>query len=177
MDYKGVKMKLLLAYYAAIKKIIKHKIVVFKIGRKLEVGIFRLLKHDVSKFHPTELKYYVHKFELNDCSEDLEEKGWAHHLVNNDHHIEYWLKDKNKEADMTFICIKEMIADWVAASVVYSGKYPIAGEWEWGNNNIVNKLRLLTYDVNGGDSPRTRALIILSQNKLITDEQYFAAIQ
>jgi hypothetical protein len=174
-------MKVFRAYLKAVLKIIKHKWYVGVAGRKVGLSWKRILLHDLSKFTPTELKYYTHKFELGDCGSYVEKIGWKHHVMQNTHHIEHWewysreycsMSDKYKQVWMPDEDIREMIADWVGASVAYSGKWPVAGEWEWGNKFLVDKVKKLQNGLPTEGYPRGMAVLLLDKMNMITKEQY-----
>lgn len=91
------------------------------------------LKHDLSKYTPTEfipgVKYYTGKRSPNEG--EREEIGysmaWMHHKGRNKHHFEYWT-DYNinegitKPVPMPYKYVVEMFCDRVAASKIYNGK-------------------------------------------------------
>ena len=68
-----------------------------------------------------------------------------------------------------------MIADWMAASYAYSSMWPVAGNWEWGNKNLVKMLLKIEHTAQPEASARGLALQILRRLNMITDEQYDAA--
>lgn len=100
----------------------------------MKAGIpFQGLKHDLSKYSPTEFipgaKYYIGIKSPNEI--EREEKGyssaWLHHKGRNRHHYEYWMdynpKTKRMEpVEMPIRYLKEMFCDRVAASKIYQGK-------------------------------------------------------
>ncbi|MBQ6152460.1 MAG: catalase [Ruminococcus sp.] len=91
------------------------------------------LRHDLSKYSPTEFKngarYYQGHRSPND--KEREEKGysdaWLHHMGRNKHHFEYW-KDYSpvdrlmRPVKMPTRYVAEMFCDRVAASKIYQGK-------------------------------------------------------
>jgi hypothetical protein len=68
---------------------LKHKWFVFISGLKLGVPIWRLIKHDWTKFLPSELPHYQRQFfgAADDPRGYI--KCWLHHQNSNDHHWEY----------------------------------------------------------------------------------------
>ena len=79
-----------------ISTILKHKWFVYVYCK--EMGItWRGIKHDLSKFHPTEflesLKYYQKgSSPIPRCKKDKGySNAWFHHRGHNDHHYEYWV--------------------------------------------------------------------------------------
>jgi len=103
--------------------------------------IWRGLIHDLSKFRPSEWLPYVNYFnrtfpEANSdearlafrlgfnpkTKEEVQEAfdlAWNHHQKRNNHHWQYWLLSfddgNSKVLDMPFVCVLEMIADWIGA--------------------------------------------------------------
>jgi len=119
-----------------IKKIIKHTELVLK--HKWYVFIYctklgmplRGLKHDMSKFSPSEflesVKYYNGKVSPLNISREKNgySKAWLHHKGRNKHHTEYWV-DINAPEIAPIIPYKymaEMICDKLSANKVYNGK-------------------------------------------------------
>ena len=195
--------KVVLAIVKTILTISKHRIALAKAGRKLGVSWKRILKHDNSKFHPIEFMQYVAKFELGTNDPEKWATAWQHHWKHNDHHIEYW-EDKNltftlspniEDGDMANevrigggakkdwqgpvwmpdCAVREMIADWIAGSLAYSGQYPKAGDWKWGDKNLVDRLMKLEIQPQSETCTRSFAVSLLKENNLITSEQITAA--
>jgi hypothetical protein len=178
--------------YTAVTKIVKHRVALWKAGRKLGVSTSRLLKHDNSKFHPTEFWQYVRRFELGIKDPEKWGTAWEHHWRHNDHHIEYW-EDKNLTYDWyhgqgvpkTSVfpgvwipdeAIREIVADWMAASYAYSGSWPVAGSWEWGDRNLVPMLRRMEIQTSPEICTRGFAVHLLRLHNMITDEQVREAL-
>ena len=91
------------------------------------------LKHDLSKFSPTEfipgVKYYTGDRSPNEGERrDIGySKAWIHHKGRNKHHYEYWqdINTKTKRYafyPMPYKYLAEMFCDRVAASKVYRGE-------------------------------------------------------
>ena len=72
--------------------------------------------------------------------------------------------------------IRETVADWIAASMAYSGEMPRAGSWKWGNENLVDKLWLVATDMQPEISARGGFLFFLAAHDLITTEQQQACM-
>jgi len=118
---------------------IKHFMVITKhrhqvIKHCAKCGIFwQGLKHDLSKYSPTEFipgaKYFLGTRSPNEG--ERQDKGyslaWIHHQGRNKHHFEYW-KDYNpstkmqEPVKMPYRYVAEMFCDRVAASKIYQGK-------------------------------------------------------
>lgn len=117
------------------KLVLKHKWYVFIYCTKLGM-LLRGLKHDMSKFSPTEfwesVKFYNgKKSPIQICKEkNGYSKAWLHHKGRNKHHPEYWV-DKTAPEKTPMIPYKyvvEMICDKLSASRVYNGK-------DWTNSS------------------------------------------
>lgn len=56
-----------------------------------------------------------------------------HHYNTNPHHWEHWIDRKtNLPLEMDDVSIREMVADWFAATRTYTGAYPVSFEtWKW----------------------------------------------
>ena len=115
-----------------LKTILKHKHMVFI--HCIKAGIlFQGIKHDLSKFSPTEFFAGV-KYFTGDRSPTEKErrengasKAWMHHKGRNRHHFEYWTDynpqtRKIEPVKMPIKYVKEMFCDRVSASKVYLGK-------------------------------------------------------
>ncbi len=200
-------IKLLIGVSAALRKIIRHRIALYKAAKILGVSMTRVLRHDNSKFHPTEFMQYVRRFELGEYDERKWAKAWNHHWRHNDHHIEYWQNqslgfswqgpgvfDSGIRIDGGIVteynlmhvtsgepvwmpdpAIREMIADWMAASYAYSGAWPKAPDWKWGNENLIKNLRKLEHTMQPETSTRGFAVQLLIKNEMITDDQVKSA--
>ena len=115
-----------------LKTITKHRHMVMRLCFRVGIGA-QGLKHDLSKYSPTELKtgakYYVGTRSPN--SIEREEKGyseaWLHHKGRNKHHFEYWYDYSAKEkkyvpVPMPERYLLESFCDRIAASKVYKEK-------------------------------------------------------
>lgn len=111
--------------------ITKHRHVV--IEHCFKAGIpFQGLRHDLSKYSPTEfipgMKFYTGTRSPNEGERD--EYGyslaWIHHKGRNKHHFEYWTdyNPKSKVVEpvkMPMKYVAEMFCDRVAAGKIYNG--------------------------------------------------------
>jgi hypothetical protein len=126
--------------------ILKHKWFVFIVGRKIGVSLWRLLKHDWTKFLVSELPHYNRQF-FGGADDPLGfVTCWTRHQNRNDHHWEYWIprtgcnrctppyKDM-EPIPMAEQAVKEMVADWIGAGRAYEGKWPDLKNWEWYKRN------------------------------------------
>ena len=114
--------------------VLKHKWFVLLAGLYWRVPIWRLLVHDLSKFSSAEYIPYRNWFKRDPGLPEMERIrrktaflcAWELHVQRNDHHPGYW-----HGAEMPEVCIREMIADWFAASRSYGGAWPRVGKWDW----------------------------------------------
>lgn len=139
---------------------IKHKYFVFIAGIKLGCPVWRLIKHDISKFSFKELPHYGRQFFGDKSQPGKFIKAWIHHQNHNKHHWEYWIPrtghnrceppyPDNEPVLMSEDIVLEMIADWIGASRAYEKKWPKLETWNWYNNNF-HKIRV---------HPKTKFLI------------------
>lgn len=122
----------MLRFFKHLHTIIKHRHRVIRHCAK--AGIFlQGLRHDLSKFSPTEfipgVRYYQGIRSPNERERELfgYSRAWLHHKGRNKHHFEYWvdLNPKSKQYEpvpMPMRYLKEMFCDRVAASKIYQGK-------------------------------------------------------
>lgn len=116
------------------KTVTEHRHAVIKHCFKAGIG-FQGLRHDLSKFSPTEFipgaKYYTGKRSPNEGErqEFGYSKAWLHHKGRNKHHFEYWadyntVSKRVEPVKMPVKYVAEMFCDRVAASKIYNkGSY------------------------------------------------------
>lgn len=116
--------------FGHLKTVTEHRNAVIKHCFKAGIG-FQGLRHDLSKFSPTEFipgaRYYTGKRSPNE-GERLEKgysSAWLHHKGRNRHHFEYWLdyNTQTKRVEPVKMPVKyvaEMFCDRVAASKIYN---------------------------------------------------------
>ncbi len=183
--------KFLIASIRYFHTVCVHRRALWLAADALNVPMERVWAHDNSKFSWLEWRAYVRKFQMR--IEDPAEwaAAWEHHWRHNDHHIEYWL-DKNLRYDyggpianpcperigvwIPDVAVKEMIADWMAASYSYSGQWPKAPAWRWGNDNLVRVLRQMEQTGQPETTTRGFAVDRLQALGMITPEQAAAAL-
>ena len=116
-------------YWKHFLTIFRHKIVVFK--ECAACGIFwQGLKHDISKFGPTEFISSARHFQGNRSPIDAEKEccgyslAWQHHMGHNPHHWEYWIDFSSDGSiianKIPYSYVVEMVCDWIGAGKVYS---------------------------------------------------------
>ena len=121
-------------------KICKHKWWVFYYCCKAGIP-WRGIKHDMSKFSPTEfwesVRYYQgNRSPIDACKEDNGiSKAWLHHKGRNSHHYEYHQDNFDKGGEplqMPYKDAVEMLCDYLGAGRAYMGKdFTYKAEWQW----------------------------------------------
>lgn len=129
-----------------LKSLILHKWYVFLAGRRLgNIPLWRLIIHDWSKFGAWEFDRYAMNF-FGDYSKSAVDRGsisedfavaWLHHENFNPHHVGYWIprsaQYKGVPLRMPDTFVREMVADWMGASMAYTGSWNMT---EWLENNF-----------------------------------------
>lgn len=113
----------------------RHKWFVFLAGIKLGLPLWRSIVHDWSKFLPSELPHYEREFFGDKGDPDGFAVAWLWHQNRHPHHPEFWITRSDHThggADgsttdgclpMPTVYVKEMIADWMGASMAYTGTW------------------------------------------------------
>lgn len=193
----------ILASYKYLLVLIRHRSALAKAAKKLNVPMARVLRHDNSKFSWLEWRAYVRKLVLKIDDDQEWAAAWEHHWQSNDHHIEYW-EDRGmifswtgeirlKDWPHAFthypkavgtcgvaipdVAVREIIADWMAASYAYSGSWPVAPVWGWGNKNLVSALKRMEHTMQPETSTRGFAISLLHEHNMITKEQMNDALE
>lgn len=154
-------------------KICQHKWWVFYYC--CQAGIpWRGIKHDMSKFSPTEfwesVRYYQGTSSPIDAAK--KDKGWSaawmHHKGRNSHHYEYFIDNLDNGGtalQMPFQDALELICDYLGAARAYLGKeFSFKKEWEWWLNKSNKPLFM---------HPHTKAFITLALWHLQDNEPQF----
>lgn len=131
--------------YRHLCTILKHKYWVFRYCLKFGL-IWRGIKHDFSKFSPTEflesVKYYTGTSSPIDAckKENGVSYSWMHHKGRNDHHYEYWVDNLDNGGEpivMPYKAAVEMISDMLGAGRAYNGKsFSYKSELIWWKNKV-----------------------------------------
>lgn len=134
-----------------VKLTLRHKYHVFRYGLKLRVPVVSLLVHDYTKLYPSYAKSYGRQFFGDQHDPEGFAHTWNHHQKRHRHHWEYWimLTGHNRGGfsdghilDMPEKYIREMVADWLAASRTYNHTDVKSLEsWDWFQNNF-DKIRV-----------------------------------
>lgn len=111
---------------------IKHKWFVMRAGAWLEVPWWQLVLHDLSKLSPQEFPHYARRFYGDGDNDDAFERCWLHHQNHNPHHWQWWIdRSTGLAVPMPMHYVREMVADWLAASRSYQGHWPNPWAWAW----------------------------------------------
>ena len=104
--------------------VIRHKFYVLVAGLRVgNIPLWRLLIHDWSKFRPREFVAYRRRFVLKNCGKEEWRIAVNHHYKGNPHHWEYWIHPDGTPLPMPLTYVREMVADWMAASRSYAGHW------------------------------------------------------
>lgn len=134
-------MKNFLPMVRYVLKTLHHKMQVIRFGLKTKAPLFRLIIHDWTKFTPAELPHYARRFYGTNDDQLGFALAWNHHHKANPHHHEYWIPitahrlspiPGGEPLPMPEWAIREMVADWLAASSSYTGIVPKSEtDWRW----------------------------------------------
>lgn len=114
-------------YWEHFKLVMTHKKYVFQFCCKAGIP-WRGIKHDLSKFSPTEFfesaKYFTGERSPIEISKQVNgvSKAWQHHKGRNTHHWQYWLDNTDEGIIgrmMPFEDCVEMLCDQFAAGKAY----------------------------------------------------------
>ena len=124
---------------------IRHKWFVIKASFRVGLPLWCALVHDLSKFGQSELPHYNRQFFGDKGDPRGFATAWLHHQNYNPHHWEYWMTRSDhshgksgavdKCLPMPEIYVREMIADWLGASMTYTGSWDITS---WSTKNMPN---------------------------------------
>lgn len=150
--------------------ITKHKGYVFKNCWKAGI-IWRGIKHDMSKYSPTEflesIKYFTgDKSPIDNCKAHKGySKAWMHHKGRNSHHYEYWQDNFDKGGQpirMPYEDAIELVCDYIAAGQAYQKKeFTYKGEYEWWQNKCKNPIAM---------HPQTKRFVELMLKTMANEE-------
>lgn len=136
VEHYGVDQAVAEAYTESLRQ---HIAYVREAGKKLGIHPRQLEMHDNSKWTQSEFPGYAKHFHGGGAP-DLFASAWLHHIHLNPHHWQHWIypdgftpKGSNVEngvVQMPNIYAKEMIADWMGASMAYTGSWDMTS-WLW----------------------------------------------
>lgn len=138
---------------------LKHKWFVFLAGIKIGVPLWLLLVHDWSKFLSSELPHYNRQFFGDKGDPDGFAVAWLYHQNRHPHHPEFWItRHKHSHSEdvsvdeclpMPRVYVKEMITDWMGASMAYTGKWNMSA-WlkkELPKKRLHPRTRIIVYEM------------------------------
>lgn len=152
---------MLISHLRCIRGILLHKWLVITIGRKLKIPWWNLIIHDLSKFLPSEFPHLARKFfGVNDDGDGFS-AYYLLHTSRNAHHPRYWMSSNGDPLPVPMIFVKEMLADWASATIVYSKVNLDYNNWAWFNKAFPGmNLHQLT---------RKRIILVLNELKNLTN--------
>lgn len=134
----------------------KHIAFVKQAGYSIDVPLEQLAIHDASKYSFEEFPHYARSFHGDRGDPAGFAVAWLHHQNRNPHHWEYWItrSDSKGASGAVNSClpmpeqyVREMVADWMGASMAYTGSWAID---EWCMKNVPNmKLHPATHQLLG----------------------------
>jgi hypothetical protein len=136
-------MAMMRAVLQYLRYVLKHKYHVYLEGRKLGVGRWQLLVHDLSKFSRTEFFPYLVYFNRRETWENDPEKkrevkdrfdrAWLNHIHKNPHHWQHWVLRTDTEGvkvlEMPDKFVREMCADWEGVGACFGKPKGHAARW------------------------------------------------
>lgn len=112
--------------------IARHKWFVLVAGLKTGAPLWRLLIHDWSKLMPVEWFAYAERFYGPTHPGMAFTRAWLHHQHRNPHHWQHWVLRRDDGVEnavpMPDKFVKEMVADWMGAGRVITGRWDV-GTW------------------------------------------------
>lgn len=125
-----------------IASLLSHLRYVKEAGERLGVNEDQLLMHDQSKFLDLEFGPYAIHFYGGGGNDDDYAKAWLHHIHHNPHHWQHWIFSdgftppngtvEGGVIEMPGKYVIEMIADWMGASMAYTGSWDMS-QWLFEN--------------------------------------------
>ena len=134
-----------LAHLHYARYVARHKLYVYRAGRKLGAPIHRLLIHDWSKLTHSEWTPYVHMFYRPDIhkddKQDAFDRAWLHHQRHNLHHWQSWIL-RNDDGrvialEMPERYARELVADWAGAARAITGSCDVRPWYEKNRGKIM----------------------------------------
>lgn len=118
------------AFFASLQD---HIAYVTEAGRKLGLPDDQLRQHDKSKLTLAEFPHYARNFFGDKGDPDGYAAAWLHHIHHNPHHWPHWIfadgftpRGSSVEAGVVAMpthYATEMVADWLGASMAYTGSW------------------------------------------------------
>lgn len=127
--------------YKHLETLQKHIAYVQEAGAKIGVPMYQLAVHDASKFTDEEFPSYAKHFHGGGDPDGFA-RAWLHHMNFNPHHWQHWIfpdgftpkgsSVENGVVEMPQRYALEMVADWMGASMAYTGSWDMT-KWLWEN--------------------------------------------
>jgi hypothetical protein len=114
----------------------QHICAVRAAGKLLRIDRYQLAAHDLSKYEFAEFPHYARQFHGDKSDPVGFAVAWLHHQNFNPHHWEHYISRSGRirgALPMPEIFVREMVADWLGASRVYTGSWLID---EWCTKNV-----------------------------------------
>lgn len=120
--------------------VLRHKWHVARGGMIFGVGWWRILKHDWTKFLPSEWRPYARRFYGGGAEDEDFKRAWLHHIHSSDHHWQHWvlLNDDGtvEPLRMPAACVREMVADWYGAGYAITGRNDLESWYEHNGHKM-----------------------------------------
>jgi hypothetical protein len=131
-----------------LQSLINHITYVREAGLQIGVNPQQLAEHDASKFSLQEFPQYARQYAGDSGDPDGWANAWLHHIHHNPHHWQYYIfpdgyspkgsKVENGAVPMPPHFALEMVADWMGASMAYTGSFDMT---DWLVKNM-SRIRL-----------------------------------
>lgn len=123
-------------HWAYLKYLLRHKWFVLLSTWKTGSTLWAGLRHDLSKFRPSEWipsarTFYTLNGDKRYVSTLEYDRAWLLHQRRNPHHWEFWILVDNAACaalEMPQHYVREMVADWMGAGRAITGRWEV-GEW------------------------------------------------
>ena len=129
-----------------LNALVEHTIYVREAGKRLHVPPEQLRIHDQSKFSYDEFVAYADHFHGDDPDPNSFVDAWLHHIHHNPHHWQHWMfpdgyTPKNSSVENGIVAMPgyyatEMVADWMGASMAYTGSWDMT-DWLRKNWSLI----------------------------------------
>jgi aryl-phospho-beta-D-glucosidase BglC (GH1 family) len=139
-SFYGITHDVICAY---LDSVTKHITYVRQACQLLNIDRYQQREHDCTKFSHEELFAYARNFHGDKGDPDGFAVAWLHHVHFNEHHWQHWIfpdgftpKGSSVENGVVFMpeqYVKEMVADWMGASLCYTGEWDMS---KWLGENL-----------------------------------------
>lgn len=128
---------------AFLQSVCDHIMYVRIAGRELRVDEHQLRWHDHTKLGVEEFPYYARQFHGDKADPNGFAEAWLHHIHHGEHHWQHWIFPdgftpkgstvENGVLRMDEKWLREMVADWMGASMAYTGSWDMT---DWLKSNL-----------------------------------------